>query len=47
MSGKVVREMQEDARGNLWLALEDGGLNYLNTSSGNISRYFFEGENES
>jgi len=46
MSGKVVREMQEDARGNLWLALEDGGLNYLNTSSGNISRYFFEGENE-
>jgi len=45
-SGKVVREMQEDEQGNLWLALEDGGLNYLNTSTGQITRFFIQSEND-
>ncbi|KPL17496.1 MAG: hypothetical protein AMS26_00870 [Bacteroides sp. SM23_62] len=45
-SGEIVREMQEDEQGNLWLALEDGGLNYLNTRIGQVTKFFIWSENQ-
>ncbi|MBW1726687.1 MAG: response regulator [Deltaproteobacteria bacterium] len=42
LSGKVARQMTEDGKGNLWIALEDGGLNRLDMNTGQISHYLSE-----
>lgn len=39
ISGKAISEFCEDAQGNIWIATEDGGLNYLNTKTNQIKSY--------
>lgn len=37
LHGRRVREMVQDAQGQIWIGTEDGGLNYMDTASGVIT----------
>jgi signal transduction histidine kinase/DNA-binding response OmpR family regulator len=39
MSGKAISQMVEDARGNLWIGTEDGGINYFNVAKQTFKQY--------
>lgn len=39
LNGNAVSDMCEDPHGNLWIATETGGLNYLDAATGRIADY--------
>lgn len=39
LSGNHIRDLYEDSMGNLWIAIENGGLNRLTPATGKITRY--------
>ena len=47
MSGNVIREIQPDQFGNIWVGTEDAGLNKINPKSGVITQYVPNGDKNS
>jgi ligand-binding sensor domain-containing protein len=45
LSDNIVRSVGEDSEGNIWLGTNDGGLNKLNTKTGEFSAYIYDPEN--
>ncbi len=43
IGGKVVRQICDDGRGGLWIATEDGGLNYMDQATGRFTKYIHSG----
>ncbi len=45
VGGNVIGKFCEDKQGNLWIASDDGGLNYLNVKTNHFTNYKATGEN--
>ncbi len=43
LSGNAVSQFSEDPDGNLWIATENGGLNYFNPRTEEFTRYMANG----